>query len=304
MSKKRLLEESTVRSFMKLANLSPLSDKFLKETWEAKEEGKLEEDSLEESESLEEDSLEESESLEEEELEEERSRSVQFPDKKGPKDRTKEEESKKLEEIELEEEDAGEVTEEGKESESRPKSKRDSVSGVSKPGKMTGVGKGAQKDHTLKPLAQSTKNTGIEKETKKKLNFKAPAKPKGEFQVVSEALEDEDMGAAPEAESPSDAAGETGEHQETVKDAIQKMLSAIQQIANEYGVDMEVENEPESAEAEEGPESGEMSDEAPEMQDQEEDEAMAEQKLEETINLLTKRVAKRLVKLSEQKKRR
>ena len=297
MSKKRLLEESTVRSFMKLANLTPLSDKFLKETWEKQEEGQLdEEDSLEESESLEEDSLEESQSLEEDGLEEERSRNVQFPGKE-PKDRTKEE-SKKLEEIELEED--GEVTEEGKESESRPKSKRDSVSGVSKPGKMTGVGKGAQKDHTLKPLAQSTKNTGIEKETKKKLNFKAPAKPKGEFQVVSEGMDEEDMDAAPEAETPSDAAGESGDHQETVKDAIQKMLSAIQQIANEYGVDMEVESEPEGGEAPESePEGGEGS-----PMGDEEAEGMQEERLEETINLLTQRVAKRLVKLSEQKKRR
>jgi hypothetical protein len=31
MSKKKLLEESTIRSFMKLANLQPLTSKFLKE---------------------------------------------------------------------------------------------------------------------------------------------------------------------------------------------------------------------------------------------------------------------------------
>ena len=32
---KKLLEESTIRSFMKLANLQPLTNKFLKESEEA-----------------------------------------------------------------------------------------------------------------------------------------------------------------------------------------------------------------------------------------------------------------------------
>ena len=38
MSKKNLLEESTIRGFMKLANLQPLTSKFLKETFEKVEE--------------------------------------------------------------------------------------------------------------------------------------------------------------------------------------------------------------------------------------------------------------------------
>ena len=50
MSKKKLLEESTVRSFMKLANLQPLSEKFISETWKegAGEEEEKEEEELDE----------------------------------------------------------------------------------------------------------------------------------------------------------------------------------------------------------------------------------------------------------------
>ena len=47
MSKKKLLEESTIRSFMKLANLQPLTSKFLAES-EHEEEKSEKEDSEEE----------------------------------------------------------------------------------------------------------------------------------------------------------------------------------------------------------------------------------------------------------------
>ena len=45
---KKLLEESTVRSFMKLANIGTLSDKFIQESWGEQEEPLNEEEEGEE----------------------------------------------------------------------------------------------------------------------------------------------------------------------------------------------------------------------------------------------------------------
>lgn len=95
----------------------------------------------------------------------------------------------------------------------------------------------------------------------------------------------------------SDAAGETEQHQESVKDAIQKILGAVSQIAQEYGVEMDVQSgEEETPEAPEGGE--EMSPEVPGA----EDEKLMEAKLEKMVDELTKRVAARLVKESKKKR--
>jgi hypothetical protein len=234
MSKKKLLEESTIRSFMKLANLQPLTNKFLKE----------------------------SEHLEEEEHEEE--------DKK-----------EELEEEVVEEN--GEVTEEAK------------TPAPQKPGKMDAA-KHAAPDAKMKPLKAGTHHSDKPDSIETKGHSNAPKKNNSEFEVVSENLEEMEMEADDEMTG-SDAAGEGEEHQETVKDAIQKILGAVSQIAQEYGVEMDVQSDEEEMEPEAAP-PADMAPEAPEA----EDEKMMEAKLEEMVEKLTKRVAARLVKESKKKR--
>lgn len=236
MSKKKLLEESTIRSFMKLANLQPLTNKFLKE----------------------------SEQLEEEELEE------------------SSHEGRKLEEETLEEE--GEVTEEAK------------TLAPQKPGKMDAA-KHTAPDAKMTPLKAGTHHSDKPDSIETKGHSNAPKKNNSEFEVVSENLEQEEMEMEADDMTGSDAAGESEEHQETVKDAIQKILGAVSQIAQEYGVEMDVQSgEEEEMEPEAPP--ADMAPEAPEA----EDEKMMEAKLEEMVEKLTKRVAARLVKESKKKR--
>jgi hypothetical protein len=241
MSKKKLLEESTIRSFMKLANLQPLTNKFLKE----------------------------SEQLEEEELEE------------------SSHEGRKLEEETLEEEtleEEGEVTEEAK------------TLAPQKPGKMDAA-KHTAPDAKMTPLKAGTHHSDKPDSIETKGHSNAPKKNNSEFEVVSENLEQEEMEMEADDMTGSDAAGESEEHQETVKDAIQKILGAVSQIAQEYGVEMDVQSgEEEEMEPEAPP--ADMAPEAPEA----EDEKMMEAKLEEMVEKLTKRVAARLVKESKKKR--
>ena len=303
MSKKKLLEESTVRSFMKLANLQPLSEKFISETWK---EGAVQEEVVEEK--KDEGTVKEGDG--------------QVPhDAKNRRDDERDAHADVTSE-QLEQE--GEVTEEGKESEGRPASPKQKVKGVEKPGKMDAA-KNALPDAKLKPMKQTSNhsvksgNVKVGDETGPKSNV--TKKNNSQFEMMTESLEEveleEDMeevaaDAAPEGEmTPSDAAGESEEHQGTVKDALKKMLDAMQQIAGEYGVDMSVSGDEEAAGAEEAPEMAG----AEEEESDEEDEAMMketsheteakmeEEKLEEMLDKLTKRVAARLVKESSKKKR-
>jgi len=235
MSKKKLLEESTIRSFMKLANLQPLTNKFLKESEEVVAEEKHEE-----------------EKEDEEELKEEMS-----------------------------EEDA-EVKEEAK------------TLTPQKPGKMDAA-KHAAPDAKMTPLKAGTHHSDKPDSIETKDHSNAPKKNNSEFEVVSENLEEMEMEA--DDMTGSDAAGESEEHQETVKDAIQKILGAVSQIAQEYGVEMDVQSgEEEEMEPEEPP--ADMAPEAPPA----EDEKMMEAKLDKMVEELTKRVAARLVKESKKKR--
>jgi len=241
MSKKKLLEESTIRSFMKLANLQPLTNKFLKEN----------------------DQLEESSHEGEEEDEE--------GEGKG----------KKLEEETVEE---GDVKEEAK------------TLTPQKPGKMDAA-KHAAPDAKMKPLKAGTHNSDKPDSIETKGHSNAPKKNNSEFEVVSENVEEEMKMEADDEMTGSDAAGESEEHQETVKDAIQKILGAVSQIAQEYGVEMDVQSGEEEMEPEAAP-PADMAPEAPAA----EDEKMMEAKLEEMVEKLTKRVAARLVKESKKKR--
>jgi hypothetical protein len=316
MSKKKLLEESTIRSFMKLANLQPLSEKFISETWK---EGAGEEEEKEEEE------LDEAKKEEEEEDE----GMVKEGDGQVPhdaKNRRDDERDAHADVTSEQLEQEGEVTEEGKESEGRPASPKQKVKGVEKPGKMDAA-KNALPDAKLKPMKQTSNhsvksgNVKVGDETGPKSNV--TKKNNSQFEMMTENLEEveleEDMEevtaeAAPEGEmTPSDEAGESEEHQATVKDALKKMLDAMQQIAGEYGVDMSVSSDEETA-GEEAPEmaGAEEEDEAMMEVSHKEDEAMMEvsqepkmdeEKLEEMLDKLTKRVAARLVKESSKKKR-
>lgn len=249
---KKLLEESTIRSFMKLANLQPLTDKFLRES----DDHALEEDSLEE------------ETLEEEVLDED-------------------------------------GLEEGKESEGRPASPKPKVKGVEKAGKMHAA-KNAPGNASLKTMKQthvhSDKPDSIE-HTKKS---NAPSKDNSTFEIVSEALEEADMEdeagppESPEGGEEMGSAGEGGDHQEKMKGLIRSILDNLKDMGSEYGMSMEISDEGGGGESPEGGE--EMGPpESPEAGGAE-DEAMMQEKLDEMVEKLTKRVASRLIK--ESKKRR
>jgi len=245
MSKKKLLEESTIRSFMKLANLQPLTNKFLKEN------DQLEESSHEGE--KEEDEKEENEDEKEEELKEEMS------------------------------EEDGKVKEEAK------------TLTPQKPGKMDAA-KHAAPDAKMKPLKAGTHHSDKPDSIETKDHSNAPKKNNSQHEVVSENVEEEMKMEADDEMTGSDAAGESEEHQESVKDAIQKILGAVSQIAQEYGVEMDVQSGEEEMEPEAPP--ADMAPEAPEA----EDEKMMEEKLDQMVEKLTKRVAARLVKESKKKR--
>lgn len=255
---KKLLEESTIRSFMKLANLQPLSQKFISENYGMKTEEELEE----------------GEALEEEE----------------------------------EVEEAADL-EEGKESENRPASKREAPKGTSLTGKPKPGIDGAESVKSpgkLKPLKTGTHhsvgkgNVSVSHETGGKSNASDRKPNRGEFEVVSESLEEmahadegynEEMDA-PEGEDTGGGA-ESGPHKDKMKDIIRSMLDNLKQMGEEYGMTMEISDEGGAPEA---PEGGE------EMAPPEGEEGMMQEKLDEMVEKLTKRVAARLVK--ESKKRR
>jgi hypothetical protein len=258
---KKLLEESTIRSFMKLANLKPLSEKFISEKYAMEEEKEDEEEDEEDKKKVQ-----EGEALEEEALEEV-----------------------------LEEE--GDAVEEGKESEGRPASPKPKVAGVAKPGKMDAA-KNAAGDAKLKPVQKSSHHSDKPDTIETKGHSNAPKKNNSQFEVVSESLEEEMDGADAEA-TPSDTAGEGGDHQDKMKELIRGMLSTLKDMGAEYGMSMEISDEG-GADAEEAPPAdAEM---APPAGEGEEDEAMMQEKLDEMVEKLTKRVAARLVKESKKKR--
>lgn len=259
MSKKKLLEESTIRSFMKLANLQPLTSKFLAESEHEEEKSEDKEDSEEEGDD------------DEEELKEEVS-------------------------------EDGDVKEEAKEpakssgktlTKTTPEKGFSGAKSVKDPGGLKAAAKTHNHTATGTNIAPS-EEVGGKSNVSKKNNSQHEVVTEntdglGEVEMATEA-EDEMTG--------SDDAGETEQHQESVKDAIQKILGAVSQIAQEYGVEMDVQSGEEVA-----PESPEVpSDMAPEAPGAE-DEKMMEEKLDQMVEKLTKRVAARLVKETKAKKR-
>ena len=284
MSKKKLLEESTIRSFMKLANLQPLTAKFLKEA----EEKEDEEDESEEDESEEGEAEEDEEGKEVNELR-------YTADREGDPNA------------------ADRLKEEGKESEGRPASKSQPAKGTSLAGKTPGkmpAAKNAAGDAKLKALKAGTHHSGKPDSIQFTDKSNAPKKNNSTFEVVAESLqemEDEevqapDMGAeapeAPEADGEMGSAGEGGEHQDKMKDLIRGMLNSLKDMGAEYGMSMEISDEggaPEGDEEMAPPEDME----APAVA---EDESMMEEKLDEIVEKLTRRVASRLVKESKKKR--
>lgn len=292
---KKLLEESTIRSFMKLANLQPLTAKFLSES---ADEDKDDKDDVKE------EVQEEGEALEEVELEEE--------------------EGDALEEVVAEE---GEVKEEAKDAaeHSAPKtSPKDSAAkGKSLTGKPSTTFKGAESVKSpgkIKPAKETSKHSvssgpvKVSHETGPKSSGskdRVGGKSRGEFEIKEnveleeQELETEGSETWSEEMTASDEAGETGDHQEKVKGVIQGILSQLQTLAGDYGIEMAVDSEEEGGEEgeelpgepEEAGEAGEM--ESPEEETAEEPEG---EKLQEALNVLTKRVAARLVKESKKKR--
>ena len=284
MSKKKLLEESTIRSFMKLANLQPLTSKFLKES-----DDKDEDD---------EETVEEAEKADDEET---------------VTEEVVEEEADALEE-KVEEE--GEAVEEGKESEGRPASKKEAPKGTSLAGKpQQGIdgAKSVKSPGKLKPVKKTSNhstpsgNVKPSSEVGGKSNASDRKPNRGEFEVVSESLEEETLETEADemgGETPSDAAGESGDHQAKVKGVIQGILSQLQDLAGEYGIEMDVASDEGGDEGEAAPPE-DM--EAPEGGDEEGEEPVMEaghekEKMEEMVERLTKRVAARLVKESKKKR--
>lgn len=319
MSKKKLLEESTVRSFMKLANIGTLSDKFIQESW-------TQEEGLEEAEHKEEEKEEEKgegEGEEEEKVEESthvmmgRGDADRMQGKGVPADRAVDEAKEEEEEevvAEVEDMEEGETLEEGDADGLKPLKAKMGTGGkpveahqgktkktpaaMSKPNqgptqsKMKGVEgmkKIASKDPNngqMKPLKVSTKHVGHG--TPMKMN-----------ESVEEAA-DMPVASPEEAPTPSDEAGESAEHQETVKGALKKMLSAMQDIAKEYGVDMAVDagGGDEGGEDMEPPPPPDTDNAGAEVEGEEEAvmEMSSDKMMQETLDVLTKRVAARLLK--------
>jgi hypothetical protein len=278
---KKLLEESTIRSFMKLANLQPLTNKFLKESEEQLQEDEGESD-LEES---------------------------APPDSKTSADERDRMEEEQLEE-EVVEEEADKV-EEGKESEGRSASPKQAPKGTSlagkKPGKMAAA-KNAPGDAKLSPAKKTSHHSDKPDSIEFKQHSNAPKKNNSQFEVVSEALEQEEMEMEEEApEMGGDeggaemgSAGESGEHQELMKGLIRDMLAKLAEMGGQYGLDVDIQDGAGGGEAPEAPE-GEMAPPEGGEEDQE-DESVMEQKLDEMVEKLTSRVAARLVKESKKKR--
>lgn len=277
MSKKKLLEESTIRSFMKLANLQPLTAKFLKEAEEAEEK---EEDESEEGEA------------EEDEDKEEVNELRYTADREGDPNA------------------ADRLKEEGKESEGRPASKSQPAKGTSLAGKAPGkmdAAKNAAGDAKLKPLKAGTHHSGKPDSIQYTDKSNAPKKNNSTFEVVAESLqemedqevESPDMGGeAPEAGAEMGSAGEGDEHQGKMKELIRGMLNSLKDMGAEYGMSMEISDEggePEAPEAD-----AEMA--PPESADEVQDQNMMEEKLDEIVEKLTRRVASRLVKETKKKR--
>jgi hypothetical protein len=303
MSKKKLLEESTIRSFMKLANLQPLTDKFIKESWKQQEEGKVEEELQEESELEEEGKVEEAKK--DEGKMKESARTAPPADTERDPETVKQEEQ--LEEEVVEEE--GDKVEEGKESEGRPASPKQAPKGTSLAGKSPGkmdAAKNAPKDAKLTPMKQTHVHSDKPDSIEHNKKSNAPKKNNAQFDVVSESLQEMDKMEDEAAESPDmggeaemGSAGETGEHKEKMKGLIRDMLGKLSEMGAEYGLQMEVNDEGAAGAEEAAPESPEP--EAPPAG--EEDEAkMMEQKLDEMVEKLTQRVAARLVKETKKKR--
>jgi hypothetical protein len=282
---KKLLEESTIRSFMKLANLQPLSEKFISEKYMSEEDKKEDDKKMEEGE-LEEEVQEEGEALEEEDLQKE---------------------GEALEEEVIEED--GEVTEEGKESEGRPASKREAPKGTSLTGKakqgLDGA-KSVKSPGKFKAVKPGTHHSDKPDSIETKGHSNAPKKNNAQFDIVSESLEEADEGPdmggdeaggmdAPESDMGS--AGETGDHKEKMKGLIRDMLGKLSEMGAEYGLQMEVSDDGagETASETEGPPEAEGPPEGDEK-------PVMEEKLEEMVEKLTKRVAARLVKETKKKR--
>lgn len=260
MTKKKVLEESTVRAFMKLANLQPLAEEFISEKYGSKEEemdeggGQIPFTSKDRKSD-----------------ERDAHADVTSEAKEEDEETLKEESEEEEEEGSLKEVDGEEDEEESVEETKTPSSKREAVKGAPKPQKIKG-----QADHKMKPAPKSSKN------------------------MVKEEMEDEGAGMAPpvgmegEEMTPSDDAGEGADHQDRVKDALQKMLAAMSDIAREYGVDMSVTDTEGPPPEEMGPEDMESGE---EMGGAEDEEAMDESDaLQEAVKRVTKRVAARLLK--------
>jgi hypothetical protein len=278
---KKLLEESTIRSFMKLANLQPLSEKFISENYGMKKEEEHDEEEDEEDED-DKKKVDESAPPDTEETAHSRGRLEE--------EEELEEGEEPLEEVAQEE---GEAVEEGKESEGRPASPKQKVAGVAKPSKV----KGAHADHKMKAMSTGTHHSDKPDSIETKGRSNAPKKNNSQFEIVSESLEEE-MDEAGDEGSPSDAAGEGGDHQAKMKELIRGMLNTLKDMGEEYGMTMEVSDEGAAGDEEmAGPEGA-----AAPSPEGEEDEGMMQEKLDEMVEKLTKRVAARLVKESKKKR--
>ena len=254
---KKLLEESTVRSFMKLANLQPLTNNFMKESWG--KQGSLEEGELEEEESLEEEIVEEEGEVQEE--------SRLASKKQAPK-------SKSL----------------------TPQATQgvDGAKTVKSPG-------------AFKALKTSDSNN-VKKVSLTHMS-KTPVKNNTVFDKIHESLDEMEMGEedpqspdmggeVPEVGGEMGSAGESGDHQQKMKDLIRGMLDTLKNMGEEYGMSMEISDEggsPESPEA--GAEMGPPEGEEPQGQ-----EAMMQEKLDEIVEKLTRRVTSRLTKQAKKKR--
>ena len=231
MSKKNLLEESTIRGFMKLANLQPLTSKFLKETFE-----KVEEETNSDSVVCETD-----ETLEEE-----------------------------MDGDELE------LAEEGKDKQVVPASKTEAPKGKGLAGKTTtGLdgAKSVKSQGKLKPLKVTALNS---------------VKKTASAAVVSENLEDSEAeldAPAPEEDVETDTTLETPDHEAKVKDVINNILSQLQTLGGEYGIDIDVQSDQQNTQASPEDDSMEM-----------DPEADSAEKLDEALNVITNRVTSRLFK--------
>jgi hypothetical protein len=296
MSKKKLLEESTIRSFMKLANLQPLTDKFLKESEELEEvkEDELQEAKSEEEEDEEEEGEEDEEEDDEDELKE--SAHVVFGHDEDAKSRG------------VPQDRQNPTSGAGGAHKKAPKKAK-----VAKPGKMDAA-KHAAPDAKLKPLKQgslnsvSSGNVKVGDETGKKSN--APKKNNSTFEVVAESveqeLEEQEMDTeAPESpeggmEADAGSAGESPEHKEKMKSIVHSMLDLIKDMAGEYGIEMEVSGGDEAAP--ESPEAAPELSAPPGSEEVEEEDEMKMEQLDEMVEKLTKRVADRLVKEAKKKR--